>query len=174
MKSRLLLILLAMTLIVSMIAFGACTATEEEAPPEEEGVWQWPDRLLVTCMSTRSPTYGSFVAWTTPLMEDTGMDVRVICESDSRLQQMWVKEGRFFSVAPHQNRAMMYGNKGFARRDWGAWQSRIWMPAGQSDYTFATLGDSGIKTVYDIKPGMKMIYITLSEEPQQMMYGLLA
>ena len=172
MRKRFLLVLLAMVLVVSLAAFAAC-AGEEEAPPDEGDVWQWPDRLLVTAMSTRSPIYGSFVAWTTPLAEDTGVTFRVITEADSRLQQVWVKEGRFFALAPHQNRSMMYGIEGFARRDWGAWQSRIWMPAGIAYWGPTVLADSGIETIYDLKPGMKGILITMSEEPQQSMYAFL-
>jgi len=170
MKNRVLLVLLAVALVVSLVAFAAC-AKEEEV---EEEAWEWPERLLVTAMSSRSPIYGALVAWTTPLSKDTGMTARVICESDARLQQVWVKEGRFFTVAPHQNRSMFYGIKGFARRDWGPWQSRIWMPCGISYYSGTVLGDSGMKTPYDIKPGMKIIYITISEEPQQLMMGMLA
>ena len=170
MKKRVLLVLLALALVVSLVAFAAC-AKEEEVVTEE---WEWPERLLVTAMSTRSPIYSAFVAWTTPWSADTGVPVRVIAESDSRLQQMWVKEGRFFTVAPHQNRSMMYGLKGFARRDWGPWLSAIWMPAGGVYWGCVVLADSGIETIYDLKPGMKAIAITLSEEPQQSVYAFLA
>jgi hypothetical protein len=48
------------------------------------------------------------------------------------------------------------------------------MPLGVSYWTFGALGKSGIKTPYDIKPGMKVLLFTLAEEPQQMMLGLLA
>ena len=100
--------------------------------------------------------------------------MRVITEADSRLQQIWVKEGRFFTLAPHQNRSMMYGITGFARRDWGAWMSAIWMPCGISYWGPTVLADSGIETIYDLKPGMKGILITQAEEPQQSMYAFLA
>ena len=170
MKKRVLLVLLALALVVSLVAFAAC-AKEEEVVTEE---WEWPERLLVTAMSTRSPIYSAFVAWTTPWSADTGVTVRVIAESDSRLQQIWVKEGRFFTVAPHQARSMMYGLKGQARRDWGPWLSAIWMPAGGVYWGCVTLADSGIETIYDIKPGMSAIVITLAEEPQQSIYAFLA
>jgi len=171
MKKRLLLIFLALVLVVSMGAFAAC-AEEEEAPPVEE--WQWPERLLVTASSTRSPAYAGLVAWTTPLSKDTGMTTRVICEADSRLEEQWLKEGRVFTKAPHQGRSMLYATAGYARRDWGPYHSRIWYPAGLSYWSFGTLGDSGIKTPYDIKPGMKATMMTLSEEPQQSIIAVLA
>jgi len=102
MKKRLLLVLLAIALVVSLVAFAACAKEEEEE--EETEVWQWPQRLLLTVMSTYSPNYGAFVAWSTPLSNDTGMTVRIIVESDSRLQQLWVKGGKFFAVGMHQTR----------------------------------------------------------------------
>jgi len=177
MKKRVLLVFLAVALVVSLVAFAAC-AKEEEPPPveeeEEEEVWQWPEKLLVTALGTTTAVYGAFVAWTTPLAEDTGMAVRIINEGDARLQELWVKNSEFFTKAMFQNRSMMYALRGYSRRDYGAWQSRVWQGAGVSYWTFGTLGDSGINTPHDIKPGMKIVLITLAEEPQQLMLGLLA
>jgi len=177
MTKRLLLILLSVALVVSLVAFAAC-AKEEEPPveeeEEEEEVWEWPERLLTLSMSTRSPVYGALVGWTTPWSQDTGVPVRIINEADSRLHGLWVKEGRFFTKAPHQSRSMLYGAEGFTRRDWGPWQSRIWYPAGISYWGGVTLGDSGIETPYDIKPGMKANLVTLGEEPQQSIMGIVA
>jgi len=170
-KRKGLLVLLAVGMVVSLVVFAACGEKPEPAPGD---TWQYPDRLLVTAMGSTSPTYGAFVAWTTPWAQDTGVTVRLITESDSRLQQIWVRDGTFFSVAPHQNRSMMYGIKGYARRDWGAWQSRIWMPAGVSFWGACVLKNSGMKTLDDLKPGMKAITISLSEEPQQSLYAFLA
>jgi len=171
MTKRVLLVLLALALVVSLVAFAACAKEEEE---EEEEVWEWPQRLLLTVMSTYSPNYGAFVAWSTPLSKDTGMTVRIITESDSRLQQLWVKGGRFFAIGMHQNRDQFYGSEGNTRRDWGPWMSSIWIPGGLSYWSFCVWGDSGIKTPYDIKPGMKACMMTLAEEVQQAIYGLLA
>jgi len=103
-KKSLLLVLLALTLVVSMVAFTACGEEEEPPPPpppvEGEGEvvvepFEWPDKLLLLTMSTLSPTYGALVAWSTPLSSDTGMTVRVISESDSRLQQVWISRVDF-------------------------------------------------------------------------------
>jgi len=143
----------------------------EEVIVEE---WEWPEKLLITAISTRTSSYASAVAWSTPLAKDTGMTIRIICEADVRLQTLWVKEGRFFTRAPHQDRSMLYATPGHARRDWGPWVSAIWMPMGTMWWGYYVLGDSGIKTPYDLKPGMKAGIITLGEEPQQMIYGVLA
>ena len=165
MRKRAWLVLLAMVLVVSLVAFAACGG-EEEAPPEEE-VWEWPDRLLTVTMSTRSPVYGALVGWTTPMQEDPGVQFRIITERDSRLKEQWVREGRFFTKSPHQSRDMFYGERGYTRRDWGPYMSSIWMPAGKSSWGPVTLANSGIKTVYDIKPGSKCNLVTLGAAPQQ-------
>ncbi len=92
MKTKGLLVLLAMVLVVSLAAFVACKAeeeappvVEEEAPPvvEEEAPpveppFQWPDKLLFGASSIQSPGYASAVGWTTPFAKDTGVQVRVV------------------------------------------------------------------------------------------------
>jgi hypothetical protein len=168
MMKRMLLVLLALTLVVSMVAFVACG--EEEEPVEE---WQWPESLVLVTMSTRSPNYGSLVAWTTAFGEDVPTKFRVITESDTRLFSMWTKEGRIRASSPHQNRSMFYVARGFGRRDWGPYESRIWMPAGISSWGPVVLGTSDIKTVYDIKPGTKTTVVTTAEEPQQSIVGVI-
>jgi TRAP transporter TAXI family solute receptor len=156
MNKRILLVLLALALIVSMMAFAACGGEEEEVVTEE---WQWPERLHIATRSVTSPGYGAGIAWMTPLSEDTGMKVRLIAEEDQYVMSQWTKDGKIFASAPFQDRSMLYAQKGYAKRDGGPWQSRIWYPIGRSYNSFATLGDSGIKTPYDIKPGMKILYI---------------
>jgi len=48
------------------------------------------------------------------------------------------------------------------------------MPAGIAYWTATVLGDSGMKTPYDIKPGMKIVRVTLGEEPVQSLVAVLA
>jgi hypothetical protein len=48
------------------------------------------------------------------------------------------------------------------------------MSSGLSSTSYAVLGNSEIKTPYDIKPGMKMLLITIAEEPQLAMLALCA
>ena len=172
MNRKILLVLLAVSLLVSLVAFAACGG-EEEAPPVTEE-WQWPERLLLVTSRTTSPSYGAMVGWSTPLAQDTGMTIRIVCEDSSQVQNRWVKEGRFLFRSPHQRRDSFYGEKGSAERDVGPWQSRIIFPTGIIYWSFAVLGDSGIKVPQDIKPGMAGRITTLSAAPQQSMYALIA
>jgi hypothetical protein len=125
-------------------------------------------------MSTRVSAYPTLVAWTAPLAEDTGMNIRIVQESQSELMNIWVKEGRFFMKRPYQTAGMFYTAGKYARRDAGPWASRIFMAGGQSFWSMASLGDSGLNTPEDIKPGMKVTMLTSSEAPQQSVYAVLA
>ncbi len=173
MKYRILLVFLAVALVVSLAAFAGC-AKEDEAPPVTEEEWQWPEKLILVTLSLTSPTYGALVGWTTPFAADTGIKVRIVTEDNAQKQHLWVKNGRFFGRAPHQSRAALYGAKGWTHRDGGPMQSRIFAACGLSYWSFASLGDSGLKTPYDIKPGMSVVMMTVAEEPQQSVFAVLA
>ena len=157
MKNRVLLVLLAMVLVVSLVAFAACKA-EEEAPPVVEEVWQWPDKLVVAGTSTGSATYAMSVAWTTPLAEDTGIMVRVIAEESRTLRMKWLKEGIFFCSTESQGgKALMEANEEYATRDGGPIELRQFYPVGTYEQSYVTRGDSDIKTPRDIKPGTRIV-----------------
>jgi len=169
MKNRILLVFLAAILVVSLVALAAC-AKEEEAPPVEEEeeeappveeVWEWPEKMNILSQTAGSLAYGVAIAWTTPLAEDTGMKIRLVCEDNEMLRWKWMKENRFFtkglSVEPKE---FLEVNEDRATRDGGPYQIRIWWPLGKGGFGFAVRGDSDIKTPYDIKPGTKFIHLT--------------
>ena len=56
----------------------------------------------------------------------------------------------------------------------GPWLSGIVLPGGVSFWSFAALGNSGIKTPYDVKPGMKIRMTIMAEEPMMSAYALTA
>ncbi len=62
----------------------------------------------------------------------------------------------------------------YATRDGGPWPTRAVYPIGKYDMGFVVLGDSGIKTPYDIKPGMKIIYFSYIPHGKPTMEALLA
>jgi len=158
MKKRILFVFLALVLVVSLVAFAAC-AKEEEVPPVEEEVWQWPERLLICATSTASAGYGALIAFLTPLSDDTGTEIRIVCESNTQLRHRWLKEGRFFfGGVVLGGRSMLEAQTGYATRDGGPWQLRTFYAQNRMESGFSVRGDSGIKTPYDIKPGVKLIW----------------
>jgi len=178
MKNRLLLVLLAIALVVSLVAFAACKAEEappiveeeeEEAPPiveeEEEEVWQWPDKLHFLASQAGTASYAFDMAYGVLLEDDTKMKVRVIGEDSLPLSYQWLKQSRFFwaSMQTMHVKFMMEGIGEWASRDLGPWQMRMVWSAGTANFAgFAVQGDSGIRTPYDIKPGMKIGYLTVA------------
>jgi hypothetical protein len=125
-------------------------------------------------MSVTSGSYGTSIGWSSPFSKETGVTVRIITEQDGTISSGWTKDGKVFSTTAFQDRAMLYARTGYAKRDGGPWQSRVWWPVGKSDFSFAVLGDSGIRTPYDLKPGMKILYIPFAPDGKRFMEGLLA
>jgi len=172
MKNRALLVLLAIVLVVSMAAFAACKAEEE--PPVEE-VWQWPDKLMLSAISVEDPPYGLGIAWSTPLAEETGMKVRVVCVHDHATRYRWMSEGIIFMGGiTRSGKENLEALDMYATRDGGPWKTRTVYPIGKYDMGFVVLGDSGIKTPHDIKPGMKIIYFSYVATGRSAMEALLA
>jgi len=163
MKNRALLVLLAVVLVVSLIAFAACKAEEEAPPVEEEGeeVWEWPETLAIQTHGVESQSYGEAVGWTTPLAEDTGMRVRVVAETNIVLKYRYNKEGRFFCFARGgEFPPILKAEAEFTSRDIGPWQVRDIYAQAKTDMGYLVRGDSDIKTPYDIKPGTRLIYFS--------------
>ena len=177
MKNKILLVILAVVLVISLTAFAACKG--EEAPPvvEEEGPpvveddtpveeeWEWPDKLPILCSSVESIGYSSALAWSTPLADDTGMKVRLVCEEILANKLRYLKEGRFFiSVMSLADQHMRAGTPDMAERDLGAIQWRIVYPFSKINMGFALRGDSDINSCYDLK-GKKIGWVSTYGAP---------
>jgi hypothetical protein len=114
------------------------------------------------------------MAWTTPFGKDTGVKVRVTGENSQMLRGLQVKNGEAFSMGEAVPTDMMYAVKGFAEKDGGPWQARIYYPIAIGESGYAVAKDSGIKTPKDIKPGTRIIYITFVPIGKTVMEALLA
>jgi len=172
MRNRIWLVFLALVLVVSLVAFGACKAeeappVEEEAPPveeeatPEEEVWEWPEKMNVLAPEAATAEYAEVLAWTTPLSKDTGIKVTIVCEISPRLKSLWLREGRFLLNAGSSIPDVLQAVGPNATRDAGPYQARIFYPYTIGDTGFMVRADSGIKTPYDIKPGTKIAYMTV-------------
>jgi len=186
-KNRVLLIFLAVVLVVSLVAFAACKAEEEppiveeeeeEAPPveeeEEEEVWQWPDKMLIT--STTGVGLASATGYASALAGDTGMSLRVVPAPTTALRFLWVHEGKAFCTAlsPTETAQCLEGVLGFATRVSGPFQARVIWSSTYANAGFMVRGDSEIETIYDIKPGAKLVEMAGVPGSWAFMQGLLA
>jgi len=98
------------------------------------------------------------VAWSTPLGQDTKMDIRIITEDSPPVKNRWLKEGQYFLTNLEGHLDMLMADYENATRDGGPFQLRSVWGASDSRYGWAVRADSGIKTPYDIKPGMTLGY----------------
>ena len=153
MKNRVLLVLLAIVLTLSLVAFAACKA--EEAPVEE-GVWQWPKKIIVTATSTASASYACGIAWTVPFSEDTGVMIRNVAEPTHMLRVQFLKEGKYLcSGESVGGQRLLECEEEYATRYGGPWELRQFYPTGRMNQGFVVRGDSDINTPLDLKPGMR-------------------
>ena len=178
MKKRILFVLLAIVLVVSMVALAACKAeeeppvvveeeppvVEEEEPPVVEEAFEWPDMLAVLVPIVGSLGYTTMVGWTALLQKDTGMQMRLVPGPVGVENFRNLKEGRFFwylDTNP-QVAGVMEGTEAYASRDLGPFQMRCFWPSYESVVGYMVRGDSDIKTPGDIKPGTKIAYYAAS------------
>ena len=172
MKKRILLVLLALVLVVSLAAFAACAkeeeappvveeeeppvVEEEEAPPVEE-VWEWPDKLAQ--IAGTGVGVASTQGFTSELSKATGMSIRLVPEGNPQLRFRWVNDGTFFCVseAPTMVADVMEAKLGHAVRDGGPFQIRLLWSYTVAESGFIVRGDSDIKDVTDIKPGASIV-----------------
>jgi TRAP transporter TAXI family solute receptor len=183
MKHRILLLLLALVLVVSLVAFAACGGEEEPttpapttpapttpapttpAPTTPAPVWEWPNTLPILCSSVESVGYASALTWSTLLADDTGMKVRLVCEEILSNKLRYLKEGRFFiSVMSLSDAHMRAGTPDMSERELGAIQWRVVYPFSKINMGYAIRGDSDINSCYDLK-GKKIGWVSTYGEP---------
>ena len=191
MKSRVLLILLAMVMVVCLVVFGACKAEEAPGVVEEEGQalvekggvedttpekppFQWPDNITILSYSTGSIDYAVGVAWSTIMASETGIKIRLVAEDSDYLRSLWVSQGRFDMGIGVGARMDLENAEQFATRVMGPYHFRILWPIFLSEQGFTVRGDSGIDTPYDLK-GKKVADLAFAGAfGRQVMTALLA
>ncbi|MFC2019502.1 TAXI family TRAP transporter solute-binding subunit [Chloroflexota bacterium] len=134
------------------------TPTPTPTPPPPETPFEWPTvPLRMGSPSSWSSTYLTCAAWTPIMEKETGLKWRVMPESTSPNVVKWLKSGdlEFWGNMLDPAAAAIEGLYGYASRDSGPLPiTVVW----QLDMNFAgmcTMGDSGIKTFDDIKPGTR-------------------
>jgi|SaaInl7_200m_RNA_FD_contig_61_444414_length_1508_multi_15_in_0_out_0_2 uncharacterized protein len=129
------------------------------APAPEPAPYVWPKTLTVSSQGPESVGYPLDVAWSTALAEGTGMEVRLVSETDATTSYTWIRQGRldlgFFEFGQGQS---LEGTTTWATRDLGPWQMRLWWPHGKGGRGYAVRGDSGLEKPSDLKPGVRVIY----------------
>jgi uncharacterized protein len=180
--------LIATVLLVVMVAatfFGGCaepTPTPEPtatpaptATPEPEPEWAWPKHLQIASSSGMGEE--QWVSFTSIMTNQTGMNILVVPEEVPALRFKSIKQGERFATAggaaDFQN--VIEAISSYASKDGGPFQLRGVWPYGVVTAGFITRADSDIKTIADIKPGIRMPdYPRIPTIKSKMMMALLA
>jgi len=142
--------ILGMMVLALSLVFAGCGGA---------GDGEWPDVLKVAASESASSGYQANIAWASIMEEDTGMKVRVVSEANIPLKARWVADGLFDLTSQSAGEVMPFcieSKSGYATRDGGPYQARGIFQASLQTFGIMVRGDSGIETVYDIEPGMKI------------------
>lgn len=118
--------------------------------------WVWPRDLSIATADIATKNYILTAGWGSVMQQMTGVRVRVLPENVQPLQVRWVKEGRVDMCFTNE---ALYADATMARAGYseaGPFQSRYIWQFTTTNYGFMVRGDSPIKTLYDIKPNMKV------------------
>lgn len=147
--------LITLSALVSVVLLALLFSGCGGSPQTTASGWQWPRTLIIT--SGGGSGLAKYVSWTTLMEKDTGVSIRVVPEENSIQRYIQVQTGKAFLVKGGKRELgnVIEATEGHAVRDGGPWQMRVvWMHAISNSGIFVR-GDSPIKTIYDIKPGIR-------------------
>lgn len=142
--------------------------------------YQWPENFSIAVIKKAGIyTAEAIKKWTSLLAQDTGIKVRFAytLETDKANKLKWVRFGivDITDGGSDEVSQMLGGERRYGDRDTGPFQVRsVWI-VSKYDGGFMVRGDSHIKDIYDIKPGIRVVdtrsYLVLG---QRNVEGLLA
>jgi TRAP transporter TAXI family solute receptor len=162
------LILVALPLVAACGEEVTPPAEEEEEevtpPAEEEEAWAWPESLTVLTCGIGGAIYVTAAGWVPVLEHETGMKVRLVPEDSTAAKARWMKAaaGEYMLMPVGRDDTCMDITQGLyeeATREGGPFDIRSVYMHAAFNFGFAVRGDSGIETIFDIKPGMSLAEI---------------
>lgn len=170
MKNRLVTLTLAVVIIASLAIVGCA-----KPGPSPATAWEWPKLLTICTQQQQSPMYALSVGWGSLLEKDTGTSVRVTPEEIGSLRLRNVGSGKYdISVEEGAGvRMTLEGIAEHATKDGGPFPIRVLWPNFLSAQTIMVRGDSDIKTMDDLKPGMN-VAVHPGAGPHQTLMALLS
>lgn len=124
---------------------------------DKQKSFKWPERFS----SAAWTGVGMQVAkgWTSVLAKDTGMKINIACTSDTVNRFKWLHYGivNITGGGTAEVSQVLEGDRRYGNRDTGAFAVRAVWVGSKTNSGFMVRGDSYIKDIYDIKPGVKVV-----------------
>lgn len=138
----------------------------------------WPEHLNVGVLPPKGGLLTPDVArkWTAVLAQEIGMNINLVYAPDKPTKFKWLQLG-LSDVADGSGEElgdMFMGLLRYGNRDSGPFPARIVWAFSKYDSGFMVRGDSRIKTVYDLKPGVRVVDTRPYLTSQRQLEGLLA
>ena len=138
----------------------------------------WPEHFNVGVLPPTGGLLTSAVAkkWTPVMAEDTGMKIHLVYAPDKPTKFKWLRYGitDVTDGSSGELGDMFMGKLRYGNRDTGAFQVRTVWNFSKYDSGFMVRGDSYIKSVYDIKSGVRVVDMSPYLTSQRNLEGLLA
>jgi len=147
-------IYVAASVLAVLVVAASLVGCDSRTKVESDG-WQWPKQMVIA--SSGGSGLAKYLSWTTMLEQDTGVTVRIVPEEASVQRFINVQRGEMLLVKGGKSEIanMIEAIEGHAVREGGPFQVRmVWMHAISNSGIFVR-GDSAIKTLADIKPGIR-------------------
>lgn len=119
--------------------------------------FRWPDSInVIGWTGVGVNIYNGFIP---KLCEATGMRQRIANTVDSLQRFKYTKLGLFDFTAggTTETSLMLEGDRRFAYRDTGPWPIRVVWAQSKANSGIVVRGDSHIRSIYDIKPGVRVV-----------------
>jgi len=136
--------------------------------------YKWPEQLKA--MGWTGLGENILRSWTTLLAADTGIKVTITGTPDtvSRFRAVHSGEAHITAGGAGELARMLEAVQRYAGRDTGPFQLRVVWAQSRSNSGFFVRGDSPIRTIYDIKPGVRMPDMRTYIEDQPIVDAILA
>jgi len=143
---------------VMVVALASMLLAAAEAQDKAAGDWKWPPLIVSMDTNPVAPTYVLAISWAPLHEKDTGTKWRVLAEASSvqKTEMMKSHKADFWWSDLHTTAQVIEGNSTFATRDGGSIPLVIAHQGFVQMSGLATMGDSKLMTLKDIKPGTRV------------------
>lgn len=176
-KNKFFILLGRVLIVMGVVAAFLMGAHAKSALAQGPKEWKWPPALRIAAGGMEGSVYAPTVAWAQVMEKMTEMKVRAIPESSEAMTARWLKEGRVdiqLSASSSVAEYFMVGGGQYATRDGGPFQLGYVYIADMADRGYIVRGDSNIKTIYDLKPGVRVAVYTAVPATVAQVHALLA